>query len=132
MLYITALSAAILAMLGVLLTFKIVRIRRKEKISVGDGGNESLLRAIRAHSNLLEYAPIALILLGCAELNGVSRWLLAIIAIAFVAGRILHPVGLKDDTSSMASRVLGMQLTLVSIMALSIINILWLGWLLIT
>lgn len=131
MLYITALSAAILSALCVMLSLKVVAIRRSEKISVGDGGNESLLRAMRAQANLLEYAPLALIMLACAEVNGVPRLLLAVVAIAFIAGRILHPAGLRDASSPGTARVLGMQLTLVSMLVLCVINVLWLGWLLI-
>lgn len=132
MLYITSLSAAILGALCVMLSLKVIGIRRSEKVSVGDGGNESLLRAMRAQSNLVEYAPLTLIMLGCAELNGVSRVLLGLIAMAFIAGRILHPVGLKDASAPMAPRVLGMQLTLVSMLVLAAVNVFWLGWLLIT
>jgi len=132
MLYITSLTAALLGALCVMLSLKVVSIRRREKISVGDGGNESLLRAMRSQANLLEYAPIALILIACAEINGVPRLLLGLVAIAFVAGRVLHPAGLRDVSSPMSARVLGMQLTLVSILVLSALNVLWLGWLLIT
>lgn len=132
MLYITSLSATILGALCVMFSLKVIAIRRSEKISVGDGGNESLLRAMRTQANLLEYAPIALIMLACAELNGVPRLLLGLIAIAFIAGRILHPVGLRDASSPGSARVLGMQLTLVSMLALCVVNVLWLGWLLLT
>lgn len=131
MLYITALTAAILSVLCVMLSLKVVGIRRKEKISVGDGGSDALLRATRAQGNLLEYTPITLIMLGCAEINGVPRLLLALVALAFVAGRVLHPAGLKDN-SNFSARVLGMQLTLVAMLALAAINILWLVWLLVT
>jgi len=132
MLYITALSASILACLCVMLSLNVVGIRRKEKISVGDGNNEDLLKAMRAQANLLEYAPITLILLACAEINGVHRLLLFLLAAAFVAGRILHPIGLKTDKPPGSARVLGMQLTLVSMLALCAVNVLWVGWRLIS
>lgn len=132
MLYITALSATILGVLNVMLALKVVAIRRSEKISVGDGGNESLLRAMRAQANLLEYAPMTLILLGCAEINGAPRILLGLVAIAFVAGRLLHPAGIRDQASPGSARVLGTQLTLVSLLTLCAINVIWLGWLLIS
>jgi len=99
MLYITALTAAILGALCVMLSLKVVAIRRRDKILVGEGDNEELLRAVRAQGNLLEYAPIGLILLACAEVNGVPRLLLGLLAIAFVAGRVLHPVGIRDSNS---------------------------------
>lgn len=132
MLIITALSAAILSGLCVMLSLKVVGIRRREKISVGDNGNEELLRAIRAQANLLEYAPLAIILIACAELNGVHRLLVGLLALAFIAGRILHPVGMRDDKGGMSARVLGMQLTLISMLALIATNVLWVVWLLFT
>lgn len=132
MLYITGLSAAILAALNVMLSLRVVGIRRKEKIAIGDGGSELLLRAQRAQGNLLEYAPLALILLACAEINGVHRLLLALLALVFIAGRIMHPVGMRDSQAPFKMRVMGMQLTLTSMLALSIVNVVWLFWLLIT
>jgi uncharacterized membrane protein YecN with MAPEG domain len=127
MLYITGLSASALGVLAVMLALKIVGLRRDNKISIGDGDNPDLQKAIRTHANLLEYAPIGLILIACAELNGVSRWLLAILALAFVAGRFLHPAGMNKP-DNMKARVLGMQLTLISILVLAAINVLWVLW----
>ncbi len=131
MLYITALSASVLSALCVMLSLKVVAIRRREKIGIGDNGNEALTRAIRAQGNLLEYAPLALILIGCAEFNGVHRLLVGLLALAFVVGRVLHPVGIRDENSPMQFRVLGMQLTLLSMLALVVTNILWVFWLLV-
>jgi len=127
MLYITTISATVLGTLLVMLTLKVVALRRSEKISVGDGDNKELLKAIRAQGNLTEFAPVGLILIACAEYNGVPDILLALIALAFVVGRIIHPVGMRDG-SSFALRVRGMQLTLVSILVLGAVNILWLLW----
>jgi len=132
MLYITALTAAALSLLCVMLAFKVIGIRRRDKISVGDGGNEELLRAMRAQANLLEYAPLTLILLACAELNGVHWIILALLSVAFVAGRLLHPAGIKDAGSPFKARVIGMQLTLIVMLALCVVNILWVVWLLAT
>ncbi len=131
MLVITALSASVICALYIMLSFRVIGLRRKHQVSVGDGGNADLLRAIRTQANLTEYAPLSLILLACLESNG-AHWLLcALLAIAFLAGRILHPVGMKED-GAMKIRVLSMQLTFVSLMALAIFNVLWLIWLLFT
>ena len=132
MLYITALSAAALSVLAVMLSLGVVKIRQREKIGVGDGGNDELLRAIRSQANLLEYAPLGLILIACAEGNGFSRIVLGLVALVFIAGRILHPVGLRDAKGGGPMRVLSMQLTLTSMLALAAINILWVFWLVIT
>lgn len=128
MLYITTLTTAALSLLCVMLALKVIGIRRRDKISVGDGGSDELLRAMRAQANLLEYAPLTLILLACAELNGVHWIILALLAMAFVVGRILHPAGIKDANAPGKARVLGMILTLNVMLALSVINIVWVVW----
>ncbi len=128
MLYITTLTAAALSLLCVMMALKVIGIRRRDKISVGDGGSDELLRAMRAQANLLEYAPLTLILLACAELNGVHWIILVLLAMVFVAGRILHPVGIKDANAPGKARVLGMILTLNVMLALSVINIVWVVW----
>jgi len=132
MLYITTLTAVALSLLCVMLALKVIGIRRRDKISVGDGGNDELLRAMRAQANLLEYAPLTLILLACAEINGVHWIILAIIALAFVAGRVLHPAGIKDAQSPGKARVMGMMLTLNAMLALCVVNLVWLVWILVT
>ena len=127
MLIVTGIVASILALLYVKLTFNVIGQRRQHKVGLGDGGHESLNRAIRAHGNLAEFAPIGLILIGCLEYNVAPYFLTAPMAVLFLAGRLLHPMGMKDATISWSPRVKGMQLTLVSIIGLSVCNIIWIG-----
>lgn len=128
MLVVTAVVASLLGFLQVRLSFAVIRLRRSLKISVGDGGNESLLRAIRAQANLVEYGPLSLILLACLELNGAPWWLCVVFGIVLLLGRWLHQQGIVDDSSSFSKRVLGMQLTLGGLIALGITNLVWLIW----
>ena len=123
MLIITAIAASILGYLYFRLSFNVILFRRKFGIGLGDGNQEALQRAIRAQANLTEYAPIALILLACLELNNAPWWVTALLATTFVLGRLIHPMGMKDPTSSFGPRVKGMQLTLLSIIGLSIANV---------
>jgi uncharacterized membrane protein YecN with MAPEG domain len=60
---ITPFYAAFLGLGFVTLSILTLRLRRKFKIALGDGGNKQLLRAIRVHSNFAEYVPLALILI---------------------------------------------------------------------
>ena len=39
------------------------QVRHSEKISIGDGGNEKLIRRMRAQANFVENVPLALILI---------------------------------------------------------------------
>lgn len=94
MLPITAVSAAFLTVLYVTLALRIIAMRRAGTgPSVGTGDNERFVRAVRAHGNLGEYAPLFLILLGLTEASTVSSTLISVVALLFVTGRILHAIG---------------------------------------
>lgn len=109
---ITALYAGILGLLYLPLAANVIRIRRSDSISLGDGGNPLLERRIRAHGNFAEYAPIALILIALAEAGGSPYWLIHGLGIALVAGRAMHAVALTSLTPRSVARVGGMVATL--------------------
>ena len=129
MLIVTAIAASILSFLYVKLSLNVIGYRRKHDVSVGDGGHEDLFRAIRAQGNLAEYAPIALILLACLEINHAPLWMTTILAAAFVVGRLLHPAGMKSAESPWQPRVWGIQLTLLSLIAMGVANLVVVGML---
>ena len=91
---ITLTIAGAAAILHVWLSLRVSRLRRPLKIGVGDGGNEVLLRRVRAHGNFAENVPIFLVLLGFLELaTGGDLWLWGA-AILFILARILHAFGM--------------------------------------
>jgi uncharacterized membrane protein YecN with MAPEG domain len=86
--------AAAAALLNLWLTMRVARVRGQEKIYVGDGGNERVIRRMRAHSNFIENTAFVLILLALAELGlGSSMWLWGAGAL-YLAGRIVHALGM--------------------------------------
>lgn len=125
MLTVTPLLAAALALQQLRLAFGIIGQRRGKRVSLGDGGDETLLRASRAFGNLTEYAPIMLVLLACLELNLAPTWFVALLALPFLAGRILHPIGLIGEAGASTGRVLGMHLTIWPIAAAALANVVW-------
>ena len=125
MLVVTPLLAAALALQQLRLAFGIIGQRRGKRVSLGDGGDERLLRTTRAFGNLTEYAPIMLVLLACLELNLAPTWLVALLAVAFLAGRILHPIGLIGEAGASRGRVLGMHLTIWPIAVAALANVGW-------
>ena len=72
---------------------------------------DTLYRAVRAHGNLIEYAPLFLILMLIAELNGLSSLYLHISGIIFTAGRFMHGLVFSFMKPNMILRVGGMILT---------------------
>ena len=92
MLLVTSLIAAILTIIFIKLSFAVIGLRRKNKVSLGSGGYEELERAIRAQGNFAEYVPFGIILLACLELNGAPWWLVAITGVTLIFGRLIHAV----------------------------------------
>ena len=121
---ITALYASLSALLIVGLSVSVIKLRRKNRIIVGDGENEELQLAIRTHANALEYIPITLLLLLTLELNGAPKILIHLLGATLITGRIIHAMGLP--AKDLKKRVLGMQITIYLLIGLAILNILFL------
>ncbi len=128
----TGLTASALTFLVLRASFDIISLRREHKIILGDGGNAQLAQAIRSHANLLEYAPLALIGLGCLELNGVPSTVVGAGGAILVLGRVLHYRAMRISTAErekhLAGRVLGMQLTLTTLGITAVSGVCWTLW----
>ena len=103
----------------------VIKLRGKNKVGLGSGGHDDLERAIRAQGNFAEYVPIALILIGCLELNGAPWWLVAIPGITLIIGRLFHAKGINTPPPDFSDRVLGMKITFGTLITLVILNIGW-------
>ena len=104
---ITLTIAAAAAVLHIWLAARVSQLRNRHKVSIGDGGNEALIRRMRAHANYGENMPVVLILLALLELAGGDPRILWGAAILFVISRILHAFGM-DRTSPSRLRMFGM------------------------
>lgn len=125
---VTAVFAAVLGILMLVLSFQVVKYRLKYKKGIGVTEDRGFQVAVRTHANLVEYAPLGLIMLGIAELNGVASGLIYWTGMALVAGRILHAWGMfngKGETHK--ARALGMVLTWLAILVAAIL-LLWNVW----
>jgi uncharacterized membrane protein YecN with MAPEG domain len=117
---IVSLYAALLALLFVGLSIRTLRMRRRLRIPVGDGGNQVMVRAMRVHANFAEYVPLSLLLIHLVEQNGASAPFLHFLGLCILAGRISHAVGVSRVDEQYAYRVFGMALTFTPIVAASI------------
>lgn len=108
---ITAIYAALLALWWVVLAARVIGARRAARVSLGDGGDAELLRRIRVHGNASESIPILIVLLLLVELAGLPGWLVHLLGLASVAGRVLHAVHFWRPRESATLRVAGMLLT---------------------
>ena len=90
---VTALTAGTLAILQMTLQMMTSFARGRFNQGLGDGGNKPLEIAIRRHGNLIENAPILLIVLWLLELDGIARGWLVAFALLTVSGRVAHAIG---------------------------------------
>lgn len=106
---ITPIYAGLLALLYLVLSYRIVLMRNK--VSIGDGGDPMLLRRIRAHGNFSEYVPIILIMIGILELNHLPFYALHILGLTLFIARLLHGYAFSFTESFKFGRFWGTALT---------------------
>ena len=123
MISIIPLYAGVLAILFIYLSVRVIRIRRRERIALGDKGNVHLRRAMAVQANFAEYAPLALLLGGFVEMQGFSSVLVHTIGLILVAGRFVHAYGVSQEDENYRFRVIGMSLTFLAIGLSSLILI---------
>ena len=120
---ITALYAGLLGILYMVLCWQVVAQRRRTKVGIGVGGDTALERAVRVHGNFAEYAPLFLVLLLVAELNGAMTMLLHALGTVFVLARIGHALGLGRSSGISKGRFYGTLVTWIALLVLAVLNI---------
>lgn len=109
--------AAGAALLNIWLMMRVGKVRKQENIFVGDGGNDKVIRRMRAHSNFIESAAFVLILLALLEMAlGSSMWLWGAGAL-YLVGRAAHAIGMDG---AMPARMFGTLTTLLVLLGLAI------------
>ena len=108
---ITAIYAGLLALLFVLLSVRVISLRRAGRVGLGDGGDALLARRIRVHGNFAEFVPLGLILIGLSESLGVAPLLVHGLGLALLVGRVSHAWGVSQPNEVLVFRSVGMVLT---------------------
>lgn len=111
---ITSLTATFAGLLILALTIRVVILRRRAGVVLGDNGDRALAKAIRGHANAIEQLPIALILLGLAEIQGGATPLLWLAMATLVIGRSLHAAYFALHGTHWRLRFFGMWLTVIA------------------
>ncbi|WP_417514677.1 MAPEG family protein [Minwuia sp.] len=110
---ITMLYAGLTGLLLLVLSIRIIALRRGPSgPSLGDGGNPDLARRIRAHGNLVEYAPVILLMMALLESAGQPGWAIHAAGIALIVARLMHAYALSKPSGSVVGRVGGTAITL--------------------
>ncbi len=123
MLPVTLCTAAAAALVAIWLMIRVGQVRNAAKIFVGDGGDEKVIRRMRAHANFVESAPFVLILIGAIELAGKGQPWLAYVAGLYILGRVAHAFGMEGDPFGKL-RFIGTVVTLLTLIGLGIVAVL--------
>ena len=115
---ITLTIAAAAAVLHIWLAGRVSAVRNSQKVSIGDGGNEALIRRMRAHANFVESAPFVLVLIAAIEATqGSANWLWYV-GIVYIFGRLAHGLGMDGGTLG-KGRMVGTLITLLTLLGLA-------------
>jgi uncharacterized protein len=114
----TALYAIPLIVLCLVLWFRVTNLRAELKVSIGDAGNTTLHERVRQHGNFIEWTSLVLLLMVLAESNGAGKLWLHAGGGLLVAGRLIHPFGLKAGNSAHPLRIVGNSLSLLATVTL--------------
>ncbi len=108
---VTPLYTALLALWLLVLSLRVIQQRRVAHVSLGAGGNAKLERAIRGQANFVEYVPLALLMLLILELARSSIYLLHLLGLTLLLGRLLHGYALAFSAHFRFGRSAGTALT---------------------
>ncbi len=122
----TAIYAAVLGLLAAILTVNVILNRTRTRVLYGDGGDASLMQAIRAHCNFTEQAPLAIILIGLVEAFAYRQMFVHALGAVLVLGRLLSAWGLATTPTLSFGRQAGAGLTIV-VMVLASALVLYAG-----
>ena len=108
----TTVFAALATIMYVFLTARVIVLRGRHRVSVGDGEVSELMVAIRAHANFNEYIPLAIIMMLLLELSGVATVYLYLFGTVILLGRVLHAFAFRSPRTTVSIvRIVAMMCT---------------------
>ena len=108
----TSLAALANGAIYLVLTWRVIRIRRRDGIVLGDNGDRIMAKRIRGHANAAEQMPMALIVMALVEMQGGNGIALALLAALFTLGRAAHGAYFAIHGAHWRFRMWGMGATL--------------------
>lgn len=124
---IAATYVAVILLLGVALSLRVVWLRNTLKVGLGDGGDRRLGRAIRVHGNFSEYAPLIIAVLILLPFLGAKEWLVHLVGLSGLVGRVAHAIGVTRTGGPSIGRIGGMALSFTALIT-GAIALLVLAW----
>lgn len=120
--FITPFYTGFFGIMLVILSWRVTKLRLKYEGKMSETGHSEMTAAVRAQGNLVEYIPMALLLMWMLEEMHFSPWMLHGLGILLVAARLLHIHGLSDPSRAGPGRKLGTRLTWLHIVICSVLG----------
>lgn len=121
---VTAIYTALVALLILFLAYRVTMLRKGKRLGMGDDGDKDMAVAIRAHANAVEYAPISLLLLAVAELNGLGALWVHLFGAMIFASRAMHAYGFTTARGGVHwGRTWGIASGWLAILALALVDL---------
>ncbi|HEY0598816.1 MAPEG family protein [Brevundimonas sp.] len=115
--------SGLLILVLIVLSVRVVMTRRRQRVILGDGGDEVMIVAARRFGNAAEYTPVAIGALILLALIGWQTWIIHLVGAAFLLGRVIHPLGLAFGKGPPPARVVGMTLTWLPLLVAAVLLI---------
>jgi uncharacterized membrane protein YecN with MAPEG domain len=120
---VSATYASVLAIIFIVLSYRVARRRMRFQVGLGTGDNRELERAVRIHGNFAEYVPLALVLLVIYEMGGAPAWAVHLAGAVLLVARLLHAFGLTQSSGRSPGRFTGIIATWLVILGLALANL---------
>ena len=117
---ITAIYASLLAILYIVLSYRVAQRRMRLQVGLGTGQNAELERAVRIHGNFAEYVPLALLLLALSRAAAAPAWAVHVAGAGLLIARVLHAIGLTQSSGRSPGRFSGVVATWLIMLALAV------------
>lgn len=106
-------------LLALALAWQVVAERRKG----AEADQEAIHHRQRVHANLIEYAPLMLLMLGALEIMGLEKALVHALGAIFFLGRVAHAQGYGKTTDYSHGRFYGTLTTWITLIIAAVTGI---------
>jgi uncharacterized membrane protein YecN with MAPEG domain len=106
------LYASLLGFLYFVISISVIKARGKHQISLGSGSKDEIIHLVSAHNNFASYTPFFLLSFYLLENSGLNLYVLHLMGITFLLGRLFHFLTMKDKEATFKYRKAGMMMTL--------------------
>jgi uncharacterized membrane protein YecN with MAPEG domain len=114
------LYTALLGLLLIALSVKVVLARRRYRVGLGVGSEQGMQQAVRVQANFAEYVPFAVVLLVLSEMTDLPMVAVHVAGIVLLTSRVLHAWGLSRSPGRTFGRFYGTAGTWLVITGLSL------------